>query len=253
VSFLLNGKPVDSTQPQSPLNSSGIATFLLDNLTTGVYALTAVYNGDQNFAQVSVTLPTIYVIVPSDEITASPASLTVTPGTPVTATLTLEPLVGFTKNVSLECVTSSLPQYSECTFAYSNSGQGEVAVGGATPSTIVVTISTNVPVNGGATASLGRHTPWAVAGLFGLGLVGLIAGRKRFSSYLTLICFALMFSGVALGVSACTNAGYSTPPKEPNTPTPPGNYNVQIVTYDPLTGLQNSVTNPEFTLPLSVQ
>jgi len=253
VSFLLNGKPVDSTQAQSSLNSSGIANFTLVNLTQGVYTLTAVYNGDQNFATQSITLASFEVIVPSIQVTSSPATLSTKAGTPASATLTLEPLVGFSKDVSLQCVTSSLPQYSECTFAYPNSGQGVVTVGSNTPSTIVVTISTNVPVNGGGMASLERHAPWALAGMFGLGLLGLIAGRKRFSSYMALICLALMLAGVSMGIAACTNAGYSNPPKLPVTPTPTGTYNVQIITYDPQTTKQNSLSTPLFTLPFTVQ
>jgi disulfide bond formation protein DsbB len=109
-----------------------------------------------------------------------------------------------------------------------------------------------VPVNGG-TASLERHTPWTLAGLFGLGLLGLIAGRKRFSSYMALICLALMLAGISMGIAACTNAGYSTPPPAPKVTTPTGTYNVQIITYDPQTLQQNSLSTPLFTLPVTVQ
>jgi sugar lactone lactonase YvrE len=254
VSFLVNGKPADSTQAQSSLNSSGIANFSTVNLPLGVYTITAVYNGDQNFASQSIALSTFEVIVPSIQITSTPSTLSVTPGTPAQATLTLMPLVGFSKNVSLECITSTLPQYSECTFAYPNSGQGVVAVGttGAAASSIVVTISTNVPVNGGM-ASIARQAPWALAGLFGFGLLGLIAGRRRFNRYLTLICAALMLCGVFMGIAACTNSGYSTPPAAPKVSSPAGTYNVQIITYDPTTQQQNSLTTPLFTLPTTVQ
>jgi hypothetical protein len=252
VSFLVNGKPVDSTQAQISLNSSGIANFTTVNLPLGVYTITVVYNGDQNFASQSITLPTFEVIQPSVQVTATPSTLTITPGTPVQATLTLMPLVGFSNNVSLECINSTLPPYSECTFAYSNSGQGVVQVGSATPSTIVVTISTNVPVNGGM-ASIARQAPWVLAGLFGFGLLGLIAGRRKFNRYLTSICAALMLSGVFMGIAACTNAGYSTPPPAPKVSSPAGTYNVQIITFNPQTQQQNSLTTPLFTLPTTVQ
>ena len=254
VSFLVNGKPVDSTQTQNPLNSSGVANFSTVNLPLGVYTITAMYNGDQNFASQSIALPSFEVIVPSIQITAAPNTLTVTPGVPVQATLTLEPLVGFSKNVSLECVTATLPQYSECTFAYPNSGQGVVPVGtsGANASTIVVTISTNVPVNGGM-AAIARQAGWSLAGVFGLGLLGLLAGRRRFSHFLNLMCVALMLFGVLMGIAACTNNGYSTPPAAPKVSSPAGTYNVQIITYDPTTQLQNSLSTPLFTLPTTVQ
>jgi hypothetical protein len=258
VSFLENGKPVDNTQTCSTLSGNGIADFTLVNLPLGAYTtssgtvITAQYEGDQNYASESITLPAFEVINPSIEITATPSTVSASAGTAVTATLNLMPLVGFSNNVALECVSASLPKYSECTFAYASSSGGTVSVGasGATPSTIVVTISSNVPVNSGA---LVRHEPWALAGLFGLGLLGLIAGRKRLNRYLTMLCVAMMLSGLFMAVTSCTNAGYSTPPAAPKVATPTGTYNVQIITYNPSNLQQNSLTTPLFTLPVTIQ
>jgi hypothetical protein len=252
VTFLVNGKPVDATQPQNSLNASGIADFSLVNLPLGVYTISAQYNGDQNYASETITLPTFEIINPSVEVTATPSTVSTAPGTAVTATLNLMPLVGFSQSVSLECVSASLPQYTECTFAYPNSGGGTVSVGGTSPSTIVVTISSNVPVNSGAVA-FPRQQPWALAGLFGLGLLGLVAGRKKFNRYLTMIGLAVMLSGVFMGVTSCTNAGYSTPPAAPKVATPAGTYNVQIISYNPSNLQQNSLTTPVFTLPVTIQ
>jgi hypothetical protein len=139
-----------------------------------------------------------------------------------------------------------MPANSECTF-----DNPEIDVTNGTASTIVVTISTNVPVNGG-TASLARQAPWSLAGIFGLGLLGLIAGRKRFNRYLSLICLAAMMSGAFMGITSCTNAGYSTPPPAPKVTTPAGTYQVQIITVSPSTGVQNSLTTPLFTLATTV-
>jgi disulfide bond formation protein DsbB len=116
----------------------------------------------------------------------------------------------------------------------------------------VVTISSNVPVNSG-TALIARQAPWALAGLFGLGLLGVIAGRKRLNRYLNMACLAVMFLGAFMAVTSCTNAGYSTPPHAPIVTTPPGLYNVQIISYNPSTLQQNSLTTPVFTLPLTIQ
>jgi hypothetical protein len=63
----------------------------------------------------------------------------------------------------------------------------------------------------------------------------------------------MMLSGLLMGITACTNAGYSTPPPAPKVTTPSGTYNVQIITYDPEALKQNSLTTPMFTLPLNVQ
>jgi sugar lactone lactonase YvrE len=271
VTFTQNGNPADPTQGVNGAiapNGNGVATFLLQNLGLGIYNLSASYSGDVNYAPVTVPLQTFYVINPSVQITVSGGATTITPGTPVQVTLTLMPLVGFSQNVSLECNSSdapiklaatnpatTLPQYSECTFSYANPSTGTEAVGasGAVPTTIVMTISTDVAVNGGTTASVARQSPWALAGLFGLGLVGLIAGRRKLYRSMAVVCIAMMLSGLFMGITACTNAGYSTPPPAPKVTTPNGTYNVQIITYDPEALIQNSLTTPMFTLPVNVQ
>lgn len=270
VTFTENGQPADPTQGVGGAiapNGSGVATFLLQNLGLGVYNMSAAYSGDVNYAPQSIALQPFYEISQSVQITVS-GGTTITPGTPAQVTLTLMPLVGFSGNVALECNSSdapiklastnpatTLPQYSECTFNYANPSTGTEAVGasGAVPTTVVMTISTNVAVNGGTSASIARQSPWALAGLFGLGMVGLIAGRKKLYRSMAVICIAMMLSGLFMGITACTNAGYSTPPPAPKVTTPGGTYNVQIITYDPASLVQNSLTTPMFTLPVTVQ
>jgi hypothetical protein len=271
ITFTQNGQPADPSQGVNGAiapNGNGVATFLLQNLGKGIYNLTAAYSGDVNYAPQNIAVQAFYVISPSVQITESAGTVNVTPGQPATVTLTLMPLVGFTSSsgVSLECNSANapialaattpattLPQFSECTFNYANPSTGTEPIGGATASTIVITISTDVAVNGGATASIARQPPWSLAGLFGLGFVGLIAGRRKFYRGMAVICVAMMLSGLLMGISACTNAGYSTPPPAPKVATPAGTYNVQIITYDPEALIQNSLTTPMFTLPVNVQ
>ena len=95
--------------------------------------------------------------------------------------------------------------------------------------------------------------PWSLAGVFGAGLLGLIAGRKRLNRYLMLVCLGAVLSGTFMGLTSCTNAGYSTPPPAPKVKTPSGTYNVQIITYDRTALQQNSLKIPAFTLPVQVQ
>ena len=251
VSFNLNGKPVDASQATIPLDAHGNATFTTTNLAQGVYNLTVVYNGDVNYASVSYPLPAFQVIIPSDQITTS-AGLNLTAGVPGLVTLTLKPLVGFNQDVTVECVTATLPKYSECTFDNPGIGVGKGA-DPTTPTSIVLTISTNVPVNGGTSGAVARFAPWSLAGVFGLGLLGLIARRKEFNRYLTMTCLGLTLACALMGVSACTNAGYSTPPPAPKVTTPAGTYQVQVITVNPQTGLQNSLTTPVFILTTTVK
>jgi len=250
VRFLVNNKPVDPSQDPLPLSAS---TLNLSGLAVGTYNITAVYSGDTNFSSVSYALPTFIVTTPRDEITSSPASLTITPGTPVTATLTLKPLVSFASSkVLMQCVAATLPPYSECTFDNPIPSVGHVTGDSTAPSTVVVTISSNVPVNGGTTTSSTKRLPsLTLAGLFGLGLMGILVGRRRVNRYLTILGFAVLLSGGFMGITSCTNAGYSTPLPAPKVTTPAGTYNVQIITTDS-TGLQNSLTSPVFVLPTTV-
>jgi hypothetical protein len=255
VSFLLNGQPADTTQSALTLDGNGNATFSTANLQLGVYNLTAKYSGDVNFASVSYAVPAFQIINKSIQITANPSTLSLTAGVPGQTNLILKPLVGLNENVGLRCVTATLPKYSECTFAFDPTNSGLVAVGklSEAPTTIAVTISTNVPVNGVTSYYTARPVPWSLAGIFGLGLAGLIAGRKRWNRYLTMMCFAVMLSGAFLGFTACTNAGYSTPPPAPTVTTPAGTYQVQIETFNPATGQANSLSTPLFTLPTTVK
>lgn len=271
VTFEQNGQPVDATQGVNgaiALNGNNVSTFTLQNIAKGNYSMTAVYSGDVNYAPQTVSVSSFYVISPSVQITAPSGTVNITPGTPAQITLTLMPLVGFSsKAVALECNTSdapvklapttpasTLPQYAECTFNYADPSTGtlQVGTGGAVASTIVMTISTNVAVNGG-TASLEKQTPWTLAGLFGLGMLGLITGRKKLYRSMAMVCLAIVLSSLFMGITACTNAGYSTPPPAPKVTTPQGTYNVQVVTYDPEALTQTSLSTPMFTLPVSVQ
>jgi hypothetical protein len=68
-----------------------------------------------------------------------------------------------------------------------------------------------------------------------------------------MVFLGLMLAGGALSMTACTNAGYSTPPSAPKVKTPAGTYNVQIITIDEGTNEQTSLTSPVFTLPVTVQ
>lgn len=278
ITFMQNGKPADPSQGVNgaiPLNGKGVATFSLQNLSLGVYNLTAVYSGDVNYAAQNNSLPAFQVIIPSVQVTQKTSgTVNASAGTPVQVTLSLMPLVGFSGDVTLECNSSDapvpirppspstmLPNYSQCTFLYANTVSGTTPVGKVldqngqpVESTIVVTLSTNVPVNGGTTAGAIRHAaPWSLAGIFGFGLLGLIAGRKRLNRYLSLVLFGAVLSGAFLGMTSCTNAGYSTPPPAPKVKTPAGSYTVQIITYDRTALQQNSLTTPVFTLPVNVK
>lgn len=249
VQFLNNGsKPADPTQNPVTLSGSGNATFNTSNLASGTYNLTAVFGSDLNFASVTSAVVTIVVIPPSALITASPATVSTTAGTPVTSTLTITALEGYSPKlgVQLYCNNATLPQYSECTFdvptvdLFDHPGVPQISH---------VTISTNIPVNESALRT--GTSPIVFAGMFGLGLLGLALRRKaKFNrSALTVVCLMLLFAGTLVGFTGCTNSGYTTTPPAPHVVTPAGTYHVSIYTLDLVT---NEISSLPFTLSVTV-
>jgi Bacterial Ig-like domain (group 3) len=251
VSFMNGSQVADPTQNPLTLNANSNATFGTQNLPAGSYALTAVYNGDQNFGTITSSVINFQVIPPSIIITSAPASLTVTAGVPVQAKLTLQSLVGYAAvnltggGVFVACDNSTVPKYSECTF---DVPQVQIAANGS--STTTLTLSSNLPVNVG---SLSTHTsPIAFAGVFGLGLIGLAFRRKtkQFRAALDMVCLMLLLTASLMGVSGCTNSGYTTTPPAPHVVTPSGSYNIRLYATDPVSGITKTLP---FTLPVTVK
>jgi hypothetical protein len=243
---VMNGtQPADPTQ--DPINLDN-PVFNTSNLAVGTYSLTVVYSGDQNYSPVNTPVPTFQVVPPSVLITATPATLTLTPGVPGTVALNLQSIVGYggvTVAMAPACV-SGVPQYAECTFDNNtiamNSGQSVV---------IHMTISTDVPVNVGRVAPApSGPSPWTLAGLFGVGLFGLAFGRKtRFNGRaLTIICLMLLSMGAVFSVTACTNSSYTHTPPAPHVTTPSGSYAVGVTMSQ-----YGSVVSLPFTLNVTVQ
>jgi hypothetical protein len=248
VEILNNGSaPADPKQNPLSLSGNGTVTFNTSNLAAGTYNLTAAYSGDGNYAPVTSSPLTIVVIPPSALITASPASVTTAAGTPVTSTLTVTALEGYSPKLGVQLYCANLPQYAECTFdvptvdIYDNPGVPQISH---------VTISSNLPVNVGELRTE-RISTIAYAGLFGLGVLG-FALRKRAKKYrkaLTMCCLLLAFAGAAAGLTGCTNSGYSHTPTSPHVTTPAGTYQVSIYTLDLDT---NQVSSLPFTLSVTI-
>ena len=241
-------------------------TFSLGGLATGSYSLIASYSGDENYSPVSTVVPvTFQLIPPSVLLTASPASVTTTAGTPVASTITLQSLVGFSapSGANITCNVSQLgapnfPPYSECTF---NNPQPDICAPTTNttcvPATTVLTLTTNIPVNIPTSASNTQkaqplRTPLALAGMFGLGLLGLALRRRAiFNRYLlNLVCLVLFFAGTVMGITSCTNSGYQGHIQVPHYTTPSGTYKISIQVTDTQTGVVESLP---FTLGVTIQ
>ena len=242
-SVTYQGAPVAGCQPV-PVSSTGIGSFSAGCFTinTGnnsipdletTYTITPVYSptgtGSTSCNPTCVTNPNYTTVTgtpitltalrnPVVQITSSPGSLTVSPGSTVTSTLTLTSVLGYgvagagalLNNYSLpvQLACDGLPAYATCSFTYPNPDPTDAqsvdvgpaagtvlsfmggaaapcaaaapgAVGGCFgPGTVIMTINTNV--SSGVVAS-NRHGQSKVvfAAMFGFGLLGLAFSRKK--------------------------------------------------------------------------
>jgi sugar lactone lactonase YvrE len=250
VQFLNGTAVADPAQNPVALDGSGNATFATSNLVAGTYNLTASYQGDANFAAASSPVITIVVIPPSALITANPASVTTKAGTPVTSTLTLTALEGYSPKTGaqLYCDNTTLPQYSECTFDVPTIDFFDYP---GIPQISHVTITSNIPVNVGEIRG-DRNSEIAYGSLLGVGLLGL-AFRKRSKLHrnkLLLTCLMLMLGGGFAGLTGCTNSSYTKTPTAPHVTTPSGTYHLRMYTIDQDTFQTSSLP---FTLTVTIQ
>jgi sugar lactone lactonase YvrE len=246
ITFLNGTSVADAKQNPVTLNANGVATFSTQNLSAGTYKLTAVYNGDQNFASLTSSVITFQVVPPSILITALPPTLSTKAGTAVSTVLTLQSIVGYsaTNNqfggVFIACDNTTVPQYSECTF---NVPQVQVSAGA--PGMTTLTLSSNLPVNTAAVHPTG--TPLVFVCFTGLGLLGLVFGRRK---RLAVLFGLIVLAGVSGGLAGCTNTGYTTTPPAPHVVTPSGTYNIRLYATDPNDG---TVKTLPYTLTVTIQ
>lgn len=257
ISFDVGTSLADPTQGPVTLSASGGASFSTANLAAGantsnlgkVYNLTAVYSGDANFSSVTSAPVTIEIIPPVALIQASPASVTTAAGTPVTSTLTVTGLNGYSPKLGVQiyCDSTTLPKYSECTF---DVPQLDIYDAKGAPVTTHVTITSDLAISLSSNERPSRSTV-AFAGVFGLGLLGLTL-RKRLklnALMLSMLCILVM-GGAAAGLTGCTNSGYTQTPATVHNTTPSGTYNVSIYTVDLQTNQRSSLP---FTVSVTIQ
>jgi hypothetical protein len=232
----------------SALDGNGNATLNTSTLALGSYIVKAEYQGSTNYAVANSPTVSFQIVNPSILFTTTSTSVTTKAGTVVTVPLTLTSIVGYDSskdNLQMECITSTLPKYSECTF---DNPQPTVKAGATT--TVNVSLSTNVPVNVSMNKQSGAPL-WSLAGLLGLGMLGIAAGRKRLHQHLLRsFGIALLALSALTGFTACTNNGYTHTPASPDVTTPSGTYTVSVIAIDATTGAQVSLP---FTVSVTVQ
>jgi hypothetical protein len=98
------------------LNGSGSATFSTSTLPTGADSITAKYGGDASFSTSTSAPLSINVAAAAGSFTlsAAPSTVTIAPGEPGVAVITVTPANGFNQSVQLSC--SNLPAGIGCGF-----------------------------------------------------------------------------------------------------------------------------------------
>ena len=208
----------------------GAATLNLTNPPQWAKTVTAVYHGNDAFANSSASAgvsPDAASTVPGFTVTASPSSLSLTPGQYGTLNLTVTSQNGFSETVNLSC--SGLPGASTCDF-----------------DPVVVT----PPANGAVNSAL-QITTTAVSGVLSrnrpsghdgtlyavlipgvLALAGVGAIRRKNYRALRALGLAMLLAAGTLGLTACNvRYKYLHYKPSPNPGTAAGNYTVVVAAY----------------------
>jgi hypothetical protein len=273
-----NGTPSPNTGATATFVTSCLPmpTFTTYTPVVSTHYITPVYSGDANFLGATDPASSLFQVLrsPLVNITSSPATLSVAPGSTASATLTVTSLLGYGfagKNgqlndynfpVSLAC--DNLPPHSQCTFTYpttvnpnqpSAPDSVQIPCTGTTGAadnclTGTVTITINTDVSAGTTTSQNAvAASVTLASIFGLGMIGLFFRRRAFEKWRRLMMVLLMIVGGALSVSltACNTANL-TPLAQLTTPA--GTYAVSITASQvgtqcvPLAGPGSNCTTP---------
>ncbi len=183
-----------------------LATLKLSNVSPGTHTYTAKYPADGNypdftFGSVTVTVPgnapAPPVTPPSQEATvtvvATPASLTVSPGSSALSALAITPVAGFTGSVTLTC--ASPVAYVTCTVNPPASITGT----GTTVTTATISVKATTASLGAPEQTKNLIVFAAVFPLSALLLLPLEKRRRR------AMMFLLTLAAIALFATGCNN------------------------------------------------
>lgn len=208
---------------------NGAATLNLTNAPQWAKTITAVYHGDAAFANsaASTQVSPQASGVPGFTVTASPSSLSLTPGQYGTVNLTVTSQNGFSDTVNLSC--SGLPGASQCSF---NPVVATPPANNATNSAMQITTTS-------ASGIFAENTPPGRSGALyavlipgGLALVGIGALRRKNYRALRVLGMAMLLAAGTLGLSACNvRYNYIHYKPGPNPGTAAGNYTLVIAAY----------------------
>jgi hypothetical protein len=209
----------------------GVAVLDLTNPPAWARTITAVYHGDAAYADswaATTAMAADSSTLPGFTVTASPSSVTMTPGQFATIELTVTSQNGFSEAVNLSC--SGLPGVSNCNF---NPVVLTPPANGSTTSALQIT--TTAPSGYGSKNDnpfQGKGTAYAVIIPGVLALAGVGALRRRHLAVLRVLGIVLLLGAASMGLMACNQRySYEHHHPSPNYGTPAGSYTVVISAY----------------------
>jgi uncharacterized repeat protein (TIGR03803 family) len=215
------------------------------SLPIGTDTLTVSYSGDIVYQSATGTAS---VTVVSPSFTISDVAVTVAPGatTGNTSTITVTPTGGFTGNVAMTAVITSIPSGAQDLPTLSFGATSPVAITGTSAGTATLTVTTTAATGAALIRPArprGRETnsggaALAFALLIGMGICVPVRGRGSWTRLATLALMAALTGAFVSCGSSGTNTG--------NPGTTPGNYAVTV------TGTSGNTTAMS-TLTLTVQ
>ena len=202
----------------SALDASGVAT-LTPNLNVGTYTVVASYGGDALHSPSQSAPFSVSSQGSSYTLTVTPSAVNLASSQNTTVTVTLTSISGFTDTIGLGC--ASLPAGVNCHFSNLT-----VPLPATTPATAQLTIDTNNPLAGGATAM--NRQPGSrkteMAGLllpFSLLMGWVLSSFRRRHAGLLSMLLILILSGAAMMATGCGGFTQNT--------AAPGTYSFQVV------------------------
>jgi hypothetical protein len=207
-----------ATVGSATLDANGVAT-LTPNLAAGNYTIVAAYGGDADHSPSTSTSMTITGTASNFTLTVNPSTVSVQTTQHATVAVTLTSISGFADTIGLGCV--SLPPAVNCQFASNN-----VPLGANGTASVQLTIDTNNPLGGGASA-LNRQPGKSSAALAGLFmpfslLLGCVAWRfRKRNAYLLRMVLVLILGSAALLATGCGGFTQSSAAA--------GTYTIQVV------------------------
>jgi hypothetical protein len=224
------------------------------SLTAGSHLLTAVYAANGSYlGSISSTMTTPNITSPCEfTVTASPGTVSLTPGQTGTVAVSVASYLDFTSTLSaplfvtLSC--SGLPDQSSCAITPENV---EILPNANTPLTSSMVLITQAASSASVTHPHTNSVAWALLLPGALGLGGLAWGVRRRAWLSRISLLALVGLVATMGTTACNpryDYEHHGPPINPATPA--GTYTV-IVTAQSSNGI-TAVTNST-SLVLTVQ